>query len=377
MKTFHWKTGMALMILAVTALLASRPAQAAYTITDLGVGYTAQDMNNAGQVVGYITNPGSTYSAFLYSGGTMTNLGTFGNVNAKAYGINNNGQIIISTSDVVNGTADQRKNNRSFIYNSNNGTTETIAHFSDSGTYPTGINDAGQVVGHGSVSGSIYPHVFVYENGTVTDIGTWGLLGVPSTVLINNSGRVSGSGYVAAGTSPWKAYISDLDGQNAVDIGNLGSSSSALSIYGLNDLGQAVGRSAYTDGKNHAFLYDGTMHDLTALVAGATAGYARGINNEGQVVGTYTDSNGNHPFLYENGQMIDIWSQITNGAGWTITSATYINENGQIVGSGTFDGATHLYLLSPGTAPVPIPPAVWMFGSGLMGLVGLRRRMKS
>ncbi|MEA5115639.1 MAG: VPLPA-CTERM sorting domain-containing protein [Geobacteraceae bacterium] len=30
-----------------------------------------------------------------------------------------------------------------------------------------------------------------------------------------------------------------------------------------------------------------------------------------------------------------------------------------------------------GNAPVPIPAAAWLLGSGLMGLVGLRRRMQS
>jgi len=28
-------------------------------------------------------------------------------------------------------------------------------------------------------------------------------------------------------------------------------------------------------------------------------------------------------------------------------------------------------------SPVPIPPAVWLFGSGLLGLVGIARRKKA
>lgn len=31
---------------------------------------------------------------------------------------------------------------------------------------------------------------------------------------------------------------------------------------------------------------------------------------------------------------------------------------------------------APGTAPVPLPSAVWLFGSGLLGMVGIRRKIR-
>ncbi|MDD2337268.1 MAG: hypothetical protein PHD01_11900, partial [Geobacteraceae bacterium] len=54
-----------------------------------------------------------------------------------------------------------------------------------------------------------------------------------------------------------------------------------------------------------------------------------------------------------------------------------INENGQIVGYGLkADGKNFAFLLSPEVSPTPtpIPPAAFLFGSGLAGLGFFRRR---
>jgi hypothetical protein len=60
--------------------------------------------------------------------------------------------------------------------------------------------------------------------------------------------------------------------------------------------------------------------------------------------------------------------------GWEVlTWATDINNNGDIVGHGTIGGETHAFLIQA----VPIPSAIWLFGSGLLGLVGIARRRKA
>ncbi len=47
-----------------------------------------------------------------------------------------------------------------------------------------------------------------------------------------------------------------------------------------------------------------------------------------------------------------------------------INDAGQIVGWGVIDGGKRAFLLNA----VLIPPALYLFGSGLIGLVGMARR---
>jgi hypothetical protein len=45
--------------------------------------------------------------------------------------------------------------------------------------------------------------------------------------------------------------------------------------------------------------------------------------------------------------------------------------------SGTKDIGAELGVYALPLAPVPLPPAVWMFGAGLLGLMGFRRRQLS
>ena len=80
------------------------------------------------------------------------------------------------------------------------------------------------------------------------------------------------------------------------DLGTLGGVNSYAAR--INASGQVVGYSLTSDGNAyHAFLYDGTMHDLGTL---GTNSYASGINDSGRVTGTYEAAGSTtHPFFYD------------------------------------------------------------------------------
>ncbi|MCL5103009.1 MAG: PEP-CTERM sorting domain-containing protein [Armatimonadetes bacterium] len=102
--------------------------------------------------------------------------------------------------------------------------------------------------------------------------------------------------------------------------------------FDVNNSGVAVGYRTGSDGYQHAFLYDGTMHDLGSL-PGYPNSVATGINDLGDVVGYLRPAGGSadyHAFLYKNGKMTDLGT-IPNYTYWTLANA--INNSGVIAGT--------------------------------------------
>ncbi len=277
--------GVLCLVLSVTR---SAPAGVQYTVTDLGaldVCSNAYGINNIGQVVGesyhYTTLiNGRTYSssAFLYTNGTMTNLGTLGGIDSTAYGINDSGQVV-GVSDTSASYWTYGDNSRyypvdgAFIYSNGNmtnlGASQALA-----------INTAGQVVGMTTNN-----HAFLENNGTMTDLGT--LVGSPSGAAgISGNGQIAGSFTAADGTTHAFLYCNGT-------ISDLGPGSAK----GVNNSGQVVGQSGVD-----AFLYsNGTMTDLNNLIDPASGWWlsqANAINDLGWIVGQGTNPLGQtHAFL--------------------------------------------------------------------------------
>lgn len=112
--------------------------------------------NTAGMVVGRsntgVTTPGGTsvFGAFVWQGGTMSQLGTGGFTFSQANGINASGLI------VGNGTNISGLPSAALVWNG--GTTTLLASLvnnTDGWTFSSaeGINDAGQIVGYGTKGG--------------------------------------------------------------------------------------------------------------------------------------------------------------------------------------------------------------------------------
>jgi probable HAF family extracellular repeat protein len=268
----------------------------------------------------------------------VTDLGTLpGFASSRPTGINNAGQVIgRSWTD-----GSLAPVNHAFLYSGGQmidlgvlgsppGLTSSI---------PAGINDNGDVVGY-SYLNSVPPRnycPFLYTQGYLDDIS---IVGATMAFGINDSGQIVGSG-VNGHAFVYNAYT----GGRATDLGTLGGSESIA--FGISGNGQVVG-SAYTaNGDEHAFLFSGgAMQDLGTLLGG-TFSRAYAVNNVGQAVGIAYGPNGTgiqHAFLYSGGQMQDLGT--FGGIG---SCANWINNAGQVVGyAGVLSGPPHAFLYSGG-----------------------------
>lgn len=119
--------------------------------------------------------------------------------------------------------------------------------------------------------------------------------------------------------------------------------------------GQIVGTYTDTNGMRHGFLLDqGTF--TTIEMPGATHTTAHGINAASQVVGRYADTSGRwHGFLLDQNTFTTI--DVRDGA---LTTAIRINAAGQIVGAYIdASGAFHGFLLDGDTfTSIDVPGAI-------------------
>jgi probable HAF family extracellular repeat protein len=104
-------------------------------------------------------------------------------------------------------------------------------------------------------------------------------------------------------------------------------SAKATVASGINNIGQIVGSYDDSNGNGHGFLYSNSA--FTSLdYPGATITGAAGINNSGQIVGWYGDSKEHyHGFLYGNSVFTSLDYPGVSG-----TFANGINDGGQIAG---------------------------------------------
>lgn len=287
-------------------------------------------------------------------------------VNTSSERINNLGQIV--------GNADALVGSNTFLYDKNG--FSLLGHLSTpngaGGSWGAHINDAGLITGTSSY-GDGATASFVYKNGTMSLLSA----GVNDVRGVNNHNLVVGNNGSVAKI---------LDGNGVISVALPGS---RVSVYGVNDLGQAVGAvfdgSSFTQSMfifsqgqltnlgtagsdwasadqinnrgvilghrsvtNSWFSYDesfvyenGKFTNLSGLL-GSQSFEARAINDFGQVVGV--DYANNHSYLYSDGQMIDLTK-------YGIYAVSDINESGQIVGHSISTG--NLAILDVSAVPEP------------------------
>ncbi len=272
--------------------------------------------------------PGSVLAVAAY---TLTDLGTLGGSYSYPTAINEAGQVIGYSHLAGNASY------HAFVWEG--GVLTDLGTLGGSFSQPTAINEAGQVAGYSYLAGNASSHAFVWEGGVLTDLGTFGgSYSYPLT--INEAGQVVGYSYLA-GNASVHAFV--WEGGVTTDLGTLGGNYSYPTA--INEAGEVVGYSNTAGGQQHAFVWEGgVMTDLGTL--GGSYSFPLAINEAGQIIG-YSYLPGNlsyHAFVWEGGVLTDLGT-----LGGSYSRPTAINGAGQVVGySNTAGGQQHAFVWEGG-----------------------------
>jgi probable HAF family extracellular repeat protein len=309
-----------------------------YTIRDLGTQLGHIDsfgnaMNDKGEVVGFTQALNATEVRGFFIGPPYNGLINIGSFNgaplSNGADINNHSDVVGKVTDVGSSTMILWSSGAIAIEPHLQGETESSL---------TGINDNGIMVGYSGKRG------LILSGGIQTE-----LLPLPSYVdaypnAINSSGIVVGVSQKSNFEARATQWISGVAGP-VTDLGGTQSRANDIADNGL-----IVGSGLIPgDTETHAFmvLSGGGATDLGTL--GGTLSQAIGTNGE-IVVGSSNLSDpidGNHAFVYSGGKMQDLNDLIPASSGWVLTSAYDVNAYGQICGTGTYDSHARAFLLTP------------------------------
>lgn len=255
-----------------------------------GASSSASAINAQGQVAGTSSLNGTIESrGFLYSAGKLQSIGALISgvrSSSDARALNNRGQVVGVGSNL---DAPQAPRERLYAVTYNRG---ALSRLNNEFLAATGINDRGQVIGYKQVYDGLpfRARALVLDNGKLTELGTLdaapGRASIPSG--INNAGEIVGTSSNLL-TDFRQAFI--YRNGKMTDLGaQLGFSKSEGKA--INSLGDVVGAGT-RPGKEDSqpFVYrKGILTELNTLPEVASAGWvlteATAINDVGQVVGS-------------------------------------------------------------------------------------------
>lgn len=256
-------------------------------------------INNEGKIAGYFgigsaTHPNKGYTLSPpYGQGNYTNENFIGSTQTQVTGINNNNVTVGFWADAqgdnfgftdVNGVFTDVVDPKGLGKAANGMTTEQLL----------GVNDANQAVGFWTDSAG-NSHGFTYNLKThgFSEVDIPGFAST-TTTAINNKGDIAG--FVVGASGNDVSFVKE--GNNLVWL-NGPKGAVSVQALGINNDREVVGSFTDATGATHGFLYDQennsytTIDDPNGMKGNNAMTVANGINDKGQVVGFYLDNAGN------------------------------------------------------------------------------------
>jgi probable HAF family extracellular repeat protein len=360
---------------------------AQYAVTLLN--FTAEGINNSGQVTGY--NPSiipTPNNCCVWTpgpgGGTLINLPTTTDEIREGLAINNVGQVsgLGGVGITPLWTPTSGGYSLTNIGDVNSQGSEDI--------WASGINDSGVVVGAGwdFFGGGGWTN-FLWKptvpNGTAGTMVPLGKLAGTTAPMntVNNVGQVALSGNHAV---LWNPATPNGTTGTMYDLGSLSGPTGTSVSKDINSKGQIVGTST-VGSTSHAFVWTpstpngvtGSMIDLGDLPGDQSGSKALAINSAGTVVGKSGEGmnsssiNGNAVIWTADAGPLNLNNLVeSSGSAWRLTEATGINDQGWIIGQGLYDpdgpGGAPAVFSSFLLTPVPEPTSLSVMLGGAAAL---------
>lgn len=274
-----------LVALVAAGPVAAGPSYLFQTLPDFptAIQTLPSDVNDAGQIVGGATVPlgqGFVRHGFRLSGGVYTQIDYSTAFGTFAAGINSAGNIVGGNTFNFTG----------FLLSG--GTFSQVTVPIGTVVAAEGINDAGQIVGFLDNGTS-----FLKSGNSATALPTYP--GAAQTVAldINNFGQVVGASDFVSPFGPDRGFLLSGGALFRINLPGDDLIGGDVSANGINDAGMIVGCfRCFNVSSGDGFLDIGGSF-FQVDFPGGVGTQVEGINNLGQIVGFYTDSNGVHGFL--------------------------------------------------------------------------------
>ncbi len=342
-------------------LLLTTPALAQdFDVLDLGASGSQNQtwsISNSGHVAGYAAF-GATTEGFVYVDGQVEYVGIpAGTSRSDMLGINDVGSAVGKSGLTF-------EDGQAILWQPGE-PLQSLGTLGGSRSAGIAINNMDQIVGWSDLTGDEESRPFLYEDGMMAALpilgGTQG-----QATWINDSGQIVGT--TTTDTDGLQQFAVLWDGGDPVRLPPFHAGQNNLVDY-IHNNGDIAGSVRIPDEINGGFKRraaiwrDGEIHQILGTLADGSGAepfalsWASGINSSGEIVGMSVNAASSLvPFLYRDGEMIQLDELMPDGWIADFIGSGAINDAGQITVSGFMpQGTRRALLLTPNTSAVEGP----------------------